>query len=121
MDFYSRRTLTVAGLVVAALLAPVLVGIPMFEAQGTCYTKHVRCHGLVLDECRGFRVESYEYVDRQECEALGNITRECNHIGAKIGAINNESIGTRWAPKAMVEGKTCAEWHRVYGIDLKEY
>ncbi|MFB6207743.1 MAG: hypothetical protein ABEJ69_00160 [Candidatus Nanohaloarchaea archaeon] len=121
MVSYSRKTITVAGLVIAALIAPVLIGIPMFEAEGTCYTKHVRCHGLVLDGCNGFRVENYDYVDKQQCEQLDNITRECNELGEKIASVNNHSIGTRWAPKTAVAGKSCAEWNRIYGINLTEY
>lgn len=109
-------------MVVTAAIAPLLVGIPFLEARGVCYTKEVRCHGLVLgDRCRGFQTERYDYVERSQCQALENITRECNQLGEKIASVNNHSIGTKWAPKTLVNGKSCAEWREIYGINLTSY
>lgn len=108
-------------LVTIVILAVVIYGIPMYEAEGTCYTKQKKCHGIPIDSCLGATTKNIEFVPESECEKIANITSECNRIGAKIAEINENEIGTRWAPKAAVEGQTCEKWREVYGINLTSY
>lgn len=118
---YTRKNLSIIALVVAAVTVPLAVGIPLTQAESTCYVKNVRCHGLALDGCIGVKQTSYDYDAPGECSAIENITQECNRIGGKIAEQNNGSIGTEWAELASVEGKTCEEWQRVYSINLTSY
>lgn len=118
---YSRKYFSIAALAAAAIIVPLLVGMPVTRAEGTCYVKNVRCHGLAVDGCLGVKETSYNYEPKDQCSAIQNITRECNRIGEKLAEQNNGSIGTSWASLAQVEGRSCEEWRQVYAINLTSY
>lgn len=119
--FKTRKRLQAALAVLLIVSVALIIGIPGYSAKGTCYVKKTRCHGLPVDGCIGVRSRKTDFVPRQECGQLQNITSRCNRVGEEIAAINNGSIGTRWAPLAEVEGKTCERWHEAYGINLTSY
>lgn len=114
-----KKLLALVLLVAVSASIYVSVGVKMYEADNLCRTEKVKCHGVELNgECKGYRTSSTEFVEKDSCSQLGNITQECNRIGKKICSINERSLGTSWSSRAEVEGLKCSKWDREYSLNL---
>jgi len=122
LEYFRPDKKTIAGTAVFLVLSLFLLitGIQTGEADATCRATEFKCHGMPLqDSCIGYESSKTSFDSKKQCSVLKNITARCERLGNQICSINNQSIGTKWAGKTKVFGKSCRSWAQTYSIDLR--
>lgn len=89
------------------------------RSQGECYTKVEKCQGVDLMGCVGQEKTELDFVPKNKCDAVQNITKECKTL--KRAICNTEEIEDRgWMEKAETSGRSCGRWIREYDLNISK-
>lgn len=111
--------LAAASILSVSLILLLTVGIEQDSSQYKCQKTVKKCHGIPVGQnCLGSEKYTERIVEEEKCESVEEIERRCNSLGREICSLNNQSIGTRWADKSLVNGQKCSTWSREYSLNL---
>lgn len=87
------------------------------KAEGECYTKVETCQGIDTMGCIGKEVSEIEFVSKDKCDVVENVTTECQTLRRAICRSDKlESKG--WSKKAEVYGRSCGRWIDEYNLNI---
>lgn len=99
--------------------AYVVVGVQTVNADNSCYTRTVACHGFTTgndgNTCIGFERENIDYVEKSSCDNIGEIRDLCGKIKKAVCA--REGV-EEWQDEGTVYGKECSTWNQVYDLGM---
>ncbi len=97
----------------AVILLYMASGITFIEAQGTCHTQKISCHGLPLEnQCIGVKTSTTDFQSSGECSELENIKQRCTNARQTL-CNSTEYSGEEWK-ETPVQGFSCGEWEQNY-------
>jgi hypothetical protein len=96
----------------------VSLGVQTVDAEGTCYSKTVTCHGFITpgegDGCMGWKRTNMDYVEKNSCQSLDQIKKLCGKV--KKAVCQQET--SEWMDEGVVFSRTCQEWNSVYDLGM---
>lgn len=110
-------SLTISAAIIMIYLAS---GVNYIEAQGTCHTESLSCHGLPIgNQCIGVESSTTEFQEPGQCSDLENIQERCTTARQTL-CNSTEYTGDDWK-ETPVQGFSCGEWEQQYpeSINLK--
>lgn len=105
---------------IAVILLYLASGVNYINAQGTCHTQQISCHGLPMgNQCIGVETSKTVFHQSSQCDQLDNIKERCT-TARKTLCNTTEYTENEWK-ETPVQGFSCGEWENQYpeAVNLK--